>query len=171
MGHVVQGELPAQRHVARFYKLNRRRRQDVGALVKRHTQELGLRPKQRLESEQSRIADRFVSSNTKMAYEKRFRCLYYFLALIGDYSSIITLHNLVLIPHYSAVLGLAHERARCDDLPYRPDGSALLDTDGDVAKAEGTWADPMNINQLRAAITAIHVAIRTRTFANNTWRN
>jgi hypothetical protein len=98
-------------------------------------------------------------ANTIKNYEKHYKGLRYFFALIGDWESM-----LILTP--DAPNGCPSMKVRSIILYFEwrrrtgilkdQNGQVVLDRFGEEIVCMGTWRDPGNVHQCRSAITFAH---------------
>ncbi|KAI3645930.1 hypothetical protein MP228_008858 [Amoeboaphelidium protococcarum] len=102
-----------------------------------------------------------LAVNSMQAYQKHYRGLRYFFALIGDYSS-----SLMLLPNppqytpsmnaKSIILFIKFKRNEKGSLLKDENGNAVKCVYGHDIKCQGGWNMPQNVDQLLSAVSVLH---------------
>ena len=108
-------------------------------------------------SESKLTGSKPIEEATSKAYEKHYKGLKYFFSMIGDYESLLILQSKA--PKKCPSMNV-DSICLFFDWELKPRGKLLGIKDiRDVEiKATGSWAGPVNVEQCRSAITAVHQA-------------
>jgi hypothetical protein len=112
------------------------------------------------------LVNLYMSFNSRQSYLKHYRCLFEFLAKIGDYRSMILFHNHKrrnIIESMNAVsvamFMLYKTQKNCMVLRCPITNIMVCDVFGDPIMCRGDWNDPGNAEQFLTAISNIHRTI------------
>lgn len=106
---------------------------------------------------------RVLAPNTLTGYEGHLRTLNYFLALIGDWSSMLILRDdapdfAPAIRDKSLALFIDWKTLPAGTIMKKRDGEIIKDAFGRDLIADGCWKAPGNTTPFSAAVSALHIA-------------
>lgn len=112
------------------------------------------------------LVNLYVSRNSRESYLKHYRCLFEFLAKIGDYRSMILFHNkkrrniIESMNAVSVAMFMLFKTQKNGTVLRCPITNVMVcDVFGDPIICRGDWKDPGNAEQCLTAISNIHRTI------------
>ena len=106
-----------------------------------------------------------LSDNTENSYLKHYTGLYQFAAKLGDYESLLVLHESApssQVPSMRArtvALYMRYKTWKNGTCLLDEDNQAVCDVDGVPVISVGQWKDPGNCDQYMSAVARLHVSI------------
>ena len=107
-----------------------------------------------------------IKSNSKISYMKHYAPLFSFLCRIGDYESLLVLHNraprtkIPCMNANSVALYMLFKTGETDqELLHIGAENPVLDVNGDRIICVDQWDDIINVNQFLSAVSAVHNTI------------
>jgi hypothetical protein len=106
-----------------------------------------------------------IKENTTKSYDKHFRGFSAFCAILGDYESLLVIHDRApdefcpsMKPETIALYFRYKSWQKGDKLKDFLSNTVVLNIFGDPILCDGAWKDPGNSNQFLSAVTSVHAA-------------